>query len=126
MLGYRAEEFVGIQSPALLPVSEEMEARSAELEREYGGNIRGFRVFVHRPELEGAKTCEWTYVRKDGSVFPVQISLGAMVLGDERITVGIMIDISEQCAQHEAPKAAIGTAGSGGRCAAGDLVLDSG
>ena len=104
MLGYRAAEFVGVQSPAVLHVAEEVEACSVELEREYGEKIRGFRVFVYRSELEGAETREWTYIRKDGQ--PLLVSLSVTTMRDSAGEIvgylGIAMDISEQRAQHDA------------------------
>ncbi|MCD8524013.1 MAG: PAS domain S-box protein [Saccharospirillaceae bacterium] len=104
MLGYRAEEFVGVQSPAVLHAVEEVEARSFELEREYGGHIRGFRVFVHRSEREGAETREWTYIRKNGQRLLVSLSVTTMRDSAGEIVgyLGIAVDISARKASEAA------------------------
>ena len=78
MLGYTAGELVGRSTPACFHLGEEVVARGRELSTEYGQEIEGFRAFVHRAELEGAETREWTYVRKDGSRFPVTLAVTAM------------------------------------------------
>ena len=104
MLGYRAEEFVGLQTPAPLHLAEEIEARSVELERQYGGEIRGFRVFVHKPELFGSETREWTYVCKDGEHLQVSLSETVMrdVAGEIVGYLGIAVDITARKASEAA------------------------
>ena len=104
MLGYRAEEFVGVQSPAVLHAAEEIEARSVELEREYGREIRGFRVFVHQSERTGAETREWTYIRKNGQRLLVSLSVTTMrdTAGEIVGYLGIAVDISARKASEAA------------------------
>lgn len=96
MLGYTAAEVVGKQTPALIHLPEEVAARGAELTKIYGIPIEGFRAFVHVPELEGAETREWTYVRKNGG--RLLVSLVATAMRDERGEImgylGIAIDIT--------------------------------
>lgn len=46
MLGYRAEELVDVQTPAILHVAEEVIARGEELTAELGYPVQGFEVFV--------------------------------------------------------------------------------
>ncbi|MDH1105799.1 PAS domain S-box protein [Pseudomonas otitidis] len=98
LLGYSAEELVGRQTPALLHVTEEVVARGRELSTYYGKPVQGFRVFVQVPELEGSEAREWTYVRKDGSRFPVTLVVTAMRDEQGRITgyLGIALDITER------------------------------
>ncbi|MCA6063834.1 PAS domain S-box protein [Thalassolituus marinus] len=98
MLGYSAAEFVGVQSPAILHDPAEVELRSQQLEEEFGGDIKGFRVFVHLTELDGTDTREWTYIRKDGQ--RLQVSLSATTLRDDDGTIvgylGIAVDVTER------------------------------
>ncbi|WP_374347857.1 PAS domain S-box protein [Chitinimonas sp.] len=98
LLGYRAEELVGKRSPALLHLREEVEARGRELSDQLGVQVAGFRVFVEIPEREGSESREWTYVRKDGSHFPV--SLVATTMRDQHGALsgylGVAIDISDR------------------------------
>lgn len=104
MLGYRADEFVGVQSPAVLHVQQELEQRSQELTQEYGEDIRGFRVFVYIPERDGAETREWTYVRKDGERLLVNLSATAMrdIHGEISGYLGVAVDISARKASEKA------------------------
>lgn len=98
LLGYSAEELVGRQTPALLHVTEEVVARGRELSTYYGKPVQGFRVFVQVPELEGSEAREWTYVRKDGSRFPVTLVVTTMRDEHGRITgyLGISLDITDR------------------------------
>ena len=96
MLGYSADELVGQSTPACFHLGEEVAARGRELSAQYGQEIEGFRAFVHKAELEGAETREWTYVRKDGSRFPVMLAVTAMrdELGAISGYLGIGVDTS--------------------------------
>ncbi|MAC99076.1 hybrid sensor histidine kinase/response regulator [Pseudomonas abyssi] len=98
LLGYRAEQMIGVQTPAIIHAPEEIEARSRELSREYGEPIEGFRVFVHKPEREGAESRQWTYVRQDGSRTTVTLVVTAMRDADSGLVgyLGIALDMSEE------------------------------
>jgi len=103
LLGYRAQEMVGLQTPALIHLPEEIAAHGAELSRRYGQTIEGFRTFVHVPEQEGVETREWTYVRKDGSRFPVTLVVTAMRDDDGELLgyLGIALDITQRKAAEQ-------------------------
>lgn len=98
LLGYDAEELMGKNTPALIHVPEEVAARGVELSEEYAQAIDGFRVLTHKPELEGAETREWTYIRKDGSRFPVTLVVTSMRDDDGKLNgyLGIAVDITER------------------------------
>lgn len=98
LLGYDAEEVIGLQTPAIFHLPEEVQARSEELSQEYAQPIEGFRVFVHKPELEGAESREWTYVRKDGSYLSVTLLVTAMrdSAGSLVGYLGIALDLSKE------------------------------
>ncbi len=78
LLQYDADEVIGRQTPAQFHCPEEVAARAAELSAEYGEAIAGFRVFVQKPELEGAEVREWTYVRKSGERIMVSLAVTTM------------------------------------------------
>ncbi|MCC6902238.1 MAG: PAS domain S-box protein [Polyangiaceae bacterium] len=79
LFGYRAEEMVGKESPAILHVPEEVAARAAELTRVSGWPVEpGFEVFVHEARAGKAAEHEWTCVRQDGTRFPARVSVSAM------------------------------------------------
>ena len=111
LLGYDADELLGIKTPALIHVPEEVAARGAELSEEYAQTIDGFHVFTHKPELEGAETREWTYIRKDGSRFPVTLVVTSMRDDDGKLSgyLGIAVDITERKAAEKELAASLET-----------------
>jgi PAS domain S-box-containing protein len=98
LLGYAAYELIDKSTPAVIHVADEIAARGAALSAEYGKPIEGFAVFVHKPQTEGAEMREWTYVRKDGSHFPVTLVTTAMRDDHGQVTgyLGIAVDITER------------------------------
>jgi len=98
MLGYAAEDLIGKETPALLHLPQEVITRSAELSRQKGKSIEGFRTFVEVAEQEGSETREWTYVCKDGRHVPVSLTVTALTnnTGDISGYLGISEDISER------------------------------
>jgi len=98
MLGYDEDEIIRKSTPAPFHVEEEMQARGAELTAEYGEPVEGFQVFTHLPRCQGSETCEWTYVRKNGSRIPVLLTATAMRNEKHDISgyLSIAYDISRQ------------------------------
>lgn len=98
MLGYQADELVNQKSPAIFHDADEVAARAKKLTQELGRVIEpGFEVFVAKTD-QGADENEWSYIRKDGSRFPVWLSV-TNILNDqnEKIGyVGIASDITER------------------------------
>jgi len=80
MLGYAADELVGKSTPAPLHAPDEIAARAAELSRELGVPVApGFETFVAKTLRTGQPDeREWTYIRKNGSTFPVMLSVTAL------------------------------------------------
>ena len=104
MLGYKTDEMVGVQSPAIFHIPSELELRSKDLSEQYHREIGGFNVFTFIPDKEGQECREWTYLRKDGSTTLVSLSVTVIrdIHGDISGYLGIAVDISEQHKQHEA------------------------
>ncbi|HEY4713736.1 MAG TPA: PAS domain S-box protein, partial [Aquirhabdus sp.] len=100
MLGYTASEMVAKNSIAILHDTEEVFARGEALTRELGHPIQGFDVFVEFPRQGVAETREWTYIRKDGSRLPVNMTVTAirdhngMIIGFLGIAKDIRGDIA--------------------------------
>ncbi|MEZ4974514.1 MAG: PAS domain S-box protein [Cyclobacteriaceae bacterium] len=98
LLGYLEEEVIGFHSPALFHVKEEMIARGKELTQQFGRKIEGFEVFTTIPKQKKFESREWTYTRKDGTRFPVQLVVTPMRSEDDEIAgfIGIATDITER------------------------------
>ncbi|MDP9170459.1 MAG: response regulator, partial [Acidobacteriota bacterium] len=75
ILGYRAEEVVGIHTPMLFHLKSECAQKALALGEKFGGLVEGANVFT-----EAARHCdvdpqEWTYVRKDGRTLEVSATV---------------------------------------------------
>ena len=82
MSGYAAEEVVGRANLLSLHERMEMMVRAKELSRELGAPVEtGTDVLFIKPRMGMVDEVEWTYIRKDGSRFPILLSV--TVLRDE-------------------------------------------
>ncbi len=96
MLGYSASEVIGKVTP-MLHVVDEVVARTQSLSAELGIPIEpSFETIVAMARWGIPDENEWTYVRKDGSRFPVDLSVTARRApnGDIVGFVGIARDVS--------------------------------
>ena len=73
MLGYTADEVIGLPIPPALHDPAEVQARADEL-----GVEPSFRVVVGQAVVGGAETRQWTNITKDGRRLKVQVSATAM------------------------------------------------
>ena len=99
MLWYRADELIGKATPVIVHDAEEIRMRADTLSHELGHTVApGFEVFVARAKMNFVEEHEWTYVRKDGSRFPVLLSVTALHDENRNINgyLGIAYDISER------------------------------
>ncbi|HLP22154.1 MAG TPA: ATP-binding protein, partial [Chitinophagales bacterium] len=98
LLQYSAAEMIGIHTPAHIHVAEEVVMRGEELSAIHGRSVQGFDVFVEMARQGRHESREWTYVRKDGSRFPVQVIVSAIKNSDGEITgfLGVATDITER------------------------------
>jgi PAS domain S-box-containing protein len=78
LLGYTAEEVIGRLSPLALHRPEELAARAAELSRELGRPVEPRHVFTATLGRTGRDAREWTFVRKDGSTVPVELTVTSL------------------------------------------------
>ncbi|MBF0615089.1 MAG: EAL domain-containing protein [Magnetococcales bacterium] len=98
-LGYEPDELIGIHTPAILHDPAEVASRAEALSRELGETvIPGFEVFVAKARLEVSDEHEWSYIRKDGSRFPVSLTVTAMRRPDGTVNgfLGIGLDITRR------------------------------
>lgn len=99
LLGYAASEVVGKTTPAILHEPNEVVQRAQELSEELGIDIDpGFEVFVAKARRFTIEEREWTYIRKDGSRFPVLLSITAWRDSRGKIAgfMGIGSDITQR------------------------------
>lgn len=96
LLGYSKEEVLLKESPLRFLQKEEVEKREIELSRLLGREIKGFEFFTVLLNKQEYDVREWTHVRKDGTCFPVQITVSS-IKDNNKITgyLGVAVDISE-------------------------------
>ncbi|MES2163298.1 MAG: PAS domain S-box protein [Pseudomonadota bacterium] len=97
MLGYAADQVLGLMTPAVLHDPDEVVARAAVLSQELHTPVEaGFETFVAKARRGLADENEWTYIRRDGSRFPVLLSVTALSGADGAINgyLGIASDIT--------------------------------
>ncbi|MBD1584305.1 CHASE domain-containing protein [Pseudoalteromonas sp. S16_S37] len=99
LLGYQAEELVGVATPAIFHLETEVIEHARELSEELGVTIDpGFESFVAKARTGVKDVNRWTYVAKDGHHIQVRLSITA--LQDEQGNLfgflGIAYDLTEQ------------------------------
>ncbi len=104
LLGYKAKEMIGKNTPEIFHDKEEMEKRGIELSKQYGKEIKGIEA-IFAPTREGKpNTREWKYIRKDHTSLKMQLSVTALK-NAEGVTTGflkIATDLTETIHLQEA------------------------
>ncbi len=97
LLGYSAKEMIGIHTPMLIHEISEITSRGEELTKQTGHPVTGFDIFIETVKTEKYESRQWTYKKKNGTHFPVQLVVTAMKDKDGNITgyLGVATDISE-------------------------------
>lgn len=97
-LGYSADEIVGRATPSLWHDPEEVRAHAASLGEEIHVGPVGFEMLVSKSLQRGIDSREWTFVRKDGSRFPGNLTVST--LRDHRGLptgyLGVVEDVTER------------------------------
>lgn len=104
-LGYTAEEVIGKVTPAVIHDIQEVIDHAAVLSEEFGKTIEpGFEVFVYKPRINRVEEKVWTYIRKDGSRFPVLLSVTTMREKDGSVIgyLGVSLDITDKIESQKA------------------------
>jgi PAS domain S-box-containing protein len=105
MLGYQAEEMIG-NSPEIIHVKQEVIDRAKVLSEELKIDIEpGIDVFLIKSRLNNSSDInEWAYIRKDGAIIPVELSVTTLRDSKNEIVgyLGIAKDISESKKAKEA------------------------
>ncbi len=96
LLQYNAEEVVGKLNVGVLHDATEIEKKELELSNKFNKEIKGFDVFTYKANLGEHDSSEWTYIRKNGERFPVQLVVTAIKNSEGEITgyLGVATDIS--------------------------------
>jgi diguanylate cyclase (GGDEF)-like protein/PAS domain S-box-containing protein len=99
MLGYKAREAVGKITPLEFHLQHELQQRAQALPIQVGlSREMDFTVLVAKAREGKGEEMEWTYVRKDGSEFPVLLSVTALRDDTQEVTGFLFIasDITER------------------------------
>lgn len=97
MLGYKAEEMIGIQRAGILHDPEEVNEYANRVTQELGIKLRNpDEAIIAKARLGGTDTNELTYITKDGSRIMVELSLTPLTNKEKQITgfLGIAKDIT--------------------------------
>jgi PAS domain S-box-containing protein len=97
-LGYSAAEVVGQQRAPLFHVPEELAQRADEISAALGERVEtGFDVLVANARRGEPEERDWTFVRRDGTRFPVRLSVTALYDLEEQLTgfLGVAADMTE-------------------------------
>ena len=73
LLGYKAEEVIGKQKSEIFHLKDEIEHYRSKLQTKYGESVNTNETFSFKLKKNHLESNEWTYVKKDGSKFPVQL-----------------------------------------------------
>lgn len=98
-LGYSAAELVDKNTPMIIHDPAEVEARARELSLEFKRHVEpDIGVFTVLPDQGQTETREWMYIRKDGSRFPVQLSVSCMYNRQGSVLgyIGVATDITKR------------------------------
>jgi len=97
LLGYSAEEVVGLHKPLLFHVQEEIDKVRSDQSETEGQTASEADLFLRHSRLGHSKNWEWTLVRKDGTTFPVALSMSPILRNGTVVgTVGIALDTTAQ------------------------------
>lgn len=103
LLGYDAEELVGIHTPEIFHWAPEISQRAKHLSEGLGVSVEGFDVLVAKARQGIPETQTWTYVHKEGDHHQVRLSVSALRedSGDIIGFLGMAVDITEQLRAEE-------------------------
>ncbi|RLT94003.1 EAL domain-containing protein [Ketobacter sp.] len=99
MLWYERDELVNQQNAKVFHEQGELDTRAALLSAELGAEIEaGFQALVEKARRGVVEGCEWTYVRKDGSTLPVNLTVNTLRSEDGVVTGYLLVayDITDQ------------------------------
>jgi PAS domain S-box-containing protein len=97
LLGYRAQEIIGKQTPELFHLESELAVVRDRLSFKYGLRVSGLNIFYEYVAQKRLAPSEWTYVKKDSTQFPVRMTINVLRDPDGDISglLFIAMDIAE-------------------------------
>jgi len=104
MLWYSKSEMVGKMTPLALHDPEELKSRNEQLARESGTPVRPVMdMFLEGPRKGLTYEGRWIFIRKDGSKFPIQLTITGLTDEQGKLTgyMGISYDITERKRQED-------------------------
>jgi sigma-B regulation protein RsbU (phosphoserine phosphatase) len=104
MLGYTAEELVGLRTPELLHPAQELEEHGARLAAELNHPVEGIDRLVGMARDWGYEARRSTFIRKDGRHIPVELVITDIRDADGHPVgfLGIAVDISARLKTEQA------------------------
>jgi PAS domain S-box-containing protein len=100
LLGYKAEEVIGKETPVLFHDQSEILKRAEELERTSGFLVKSMFEVLSLATLKNKspERSEWTFIHKNGKRFPVSLSVTVLVDENDQVFgfAAIATDITEQ------------------------------
>lgn len=99
LLQYRRDEVVGCANAIQFHLQEELKTRAAVLSSELSETIMpSFQVLVEKANRGVVESQKWSYVRKDGTVVPVSLTVTLLRTEDNVVTGYLLVayDITEQ------------------------------
>ena len=99
MLGYDASEVIGRMNPVQFHDPEELKRRAEEFSLKTGNETPSdFSIFSMILKEVTTSTEEWTYVKKDGSKFPVKLTTSRVEDDNRELMgyIGIAMDITQE------------------------------
>ncbi len=96
LLGYQADEVIGLRALDSFHLSEEIARRGQQLSERFGRPLTGVDVLVEAARMGGYEEREWTYRRKDGDHITVNLVVTAVRGPNGKLTgfLGIAKDIT--------------------------------
>jgi PAS domain S-box-containing protein len=97
--GYQESEVINKQTPLLFHDKTEIAGKRKELFNEFGINVKDdFAVILERSGRNSYKEDEYIHIRKDGSTFPVSLTVTAIHNKNGEVTgyMGVVFDITER------------------------------
>lgn len=98
LLGYRASEVVGHWTPEIFHVDCEIQRHNRQMGAEAQTEFHGLDCFLYMANQGYRDQREWTYVKKDGTLVPVEMSVNALREPDGQMSgfLCIAMDVTEK------------------------------